>query len=84
MTRCERCDWNYPDELLAPMFTMMSTRNVCGLCALEIKNAVHGTRETKMRGMAEELRVGAVEWRAGHHDCKPRPDPSETRHNANG
>jgi len=61
---CANCGIDYPPELLSPIRGSISTHSVCGICALEITNKVLGINRKKFDGqMAEELRLGAIEWR---------------------
>ena len=69
---CARCGWPYPSDLLNAMTTGFGTSVVCGICALEIANAVHGTRMTKFHGSgAERMRQRAIQWRANHPASAP-------------
>lgn len=54
--RCDDCRVNYPDEIIS--------NDLCGICALEMTNRVHGITRTKFTGeMAEEFRLAAIEHR---------------------
>ncbi len=67
--RCERCNLAYPPDLTTPMFIARNdgsgyTAPVCGICALEISNEIHGDNRTKFTGtQAEALRQKAIKWR---------------------
>lgn len=74
---CERCQLPYPAELLTQMFIgnvdgkSGYTAPVCGICALEISNEIHGKNGCRPRKrfdgeMAEEMRQGAIRWRKKH------------------
>lgn len=68
---CGRCKLPYPSELLVPMFIGGKdggyTAPVCGICALEISNEMHGDNRKRFGGeMAEEMRQGALRWRRKH------------------
>lgn len=41
--RCGECKRGFPPELLSPMFVQGGyTPPICGICALELRNKVHG------------------------------------------
>lgn len=66
--KCARCDVSYPPELLSIFHgELFDRKSVCAICALDIINAVHGTSKTALRGMAEEMRQDALQWRAEAH-----------------
>jgi hypothetical protein len=45
---------------------------VCGICALEVRNELHGLTDKKFDSpMAEHMRQLAVKWRKKHADLKP-------------
>lgn len=73
---CARCDWPYPDGLLSPVIgSAFGSQPVCGICALEIINAVHGTNRKRFQGgHAEEMRTDALDWRRLHPHAKPPED----------
>ena len=76
MTECKRCGWKYPDYMVQPMFYMNRYNDTCPICALAVKNAIHGTKETKFHGpMAEELRLEAV----AHREENPEYGPKESK-----
>jgi hypothetical protein len=55
--KCEECKFNYPKHLISV--------GICGICALENSNRVHGIKRTKFNGeIAEEMRLGAIAHRA--------------------
>lgn len=63
---CTRCKVAYPDVgYVTNMFT--STHgylHVCGICALEITNELHGTNMKQFRGeMAEQMRQDCIAYR---------------------
>ena len=75
---CPRCAWPYPTDLLVPMFIGGSgyTAPVCGVCALDLTNAVHGTRLVAFQGeIAEDMRQQALAWRRRH----PHADPARKK-----
>lgn len=70
--RCAYCKRVYPEELLNPMFLTLKimggevglTDPVCGICALDITNEIHGDNRTEFRGAdAEDMRQRAISWR---------------------
>jgi hypothetical protein len=65
---CTRCHVDYPSELLSPFHTYnREAQRVCGICALELTNAVHGTATAKFHGeQVEWLRIEALNWRERH------------------
>lgn len=70
--RCEECKITYPSDYTAPLVItregLKSTINVCGICALELTNKLHGLNRTEFGGeVAEEMRQRAVKWRATHN-----------------
>lgn len=63
---CGRCKLPYPEELLTQMFIggQGYTEPVCGICALEISNELHGVVRKRFQGeMAEDMRQQAIRWR---------------------
>lgn len=73
LTTCGRCGWPYPDEYLEVVHGSLVKERVCALCALEIVNAVHGTRMVRFHGeIAESLRLSAADWRLQHPGLKPK------------
>ena len=65
MNRCPKCQVDYPDSVpLSPITGVVVTQPICGICALEMINELHGIRRSKFRGeMAEFNRQLAVEFR---------------------
>lgn len=72
--RCAHCLWKYPDTMLSPMFVLGGyTRHICGICALEITNAIHGIKRGNFQGeMAEANRQSALKWRKTHPNDAPQ------------
>ena len=67
MTACTRCEVRYPDELVTHMNANGTYVRVCGICALEISNEIHGDQRTECGGeQAELLRQDALAWRRKH------------------
>jgi hypothetical protein len=73
---CTRCGYNYPEDVsLSPMIGAIHKGEVCGICALEMKNAIHGLRDKKFNGeMAELYRLLAVEARANGTAIPPKKE----------
>jgi hypothetical protein len=63
---CARCKYDYPDDVsLSPVIGSDEPAPVCGICALEMVNAIHGTTMKKFRGeMAESFRQQALAARS--------------------
>ena len=74
LTRCSRCQWKYPDELLHTQTTHLgTTHNVCGICALVVSNELMSEKRDKFDGpKAEELRQAAITWRQLSSGCNPK------------
>jgi len=73
---CSRCKLPYPAELVVPMFVNTGGSSgylhVCGICALEVSNNLHGENRTKFDGeQAEDKRQDAIMWRANHPNVVP-------------
>jgi hypothetical protein len=48
------------------------TKPICGICALEISNTIHGDTRTSFTGPgAESCRVRAIAWRRMHPEIGP-------------
>lgn len=64
---CQECKQDYPESLLSPMQSSTwegNSRLVCGICALEITNKIHGDKRKKFAGtVAELMRKEAIQWR---------------------
>lgn len=61
---CAECELDYPKEILASAKALMIEGSICGICALRVKNKIHGTYFKKFHGeKAEEMRQRALEWR---------------------
>ena len=65
MKQCDGCKIKYPEELLSPMYTDQGiTKDICGICALNLRNHLLGTKQTKFNGeIAEQMRLDAIEFR---------------------
>jgi hypothetical protein len=74
---CAKCKWPFPETLLNPMFVGDGdgtgyTAPICGICALEIVNELHGTNLKKFVGaMAESTRKNAIAFREKHPEKNP-------------
>lgn len=66
--RCSLCKWLYPDYLVNNLESSKGVlASVCGPCALEIINKIHGDERDKFHGpIAEMMRQEALEWRKSH------------------
>lgn len=66
--KCEECKFDYPENLLAPITTSgESWGKICGICALEIGNRIHGIKLKRFTGpIAEKMRQAAIKWREEH------------------
>lgn len=71
---CGRCGWDYPVEILSTMIGALIRSPVCGICALEMRNAIHGDRRKRWSegSQAEWNRLDALDWRKKHRDCAPK------------
>ena len=64
MENCTNCQVEYPSEILSTAFGLGTSGSICGICALELSNKLHGDNRTKFDGeMAEIFRLSAIEWR---------------------
>jgi len=78
MRTCENCKWKYPDEHVASMQICTPEKGshiakLCGVCALETMNKIHGTNFKKFKGeAAEAMRQAALKWREEHKKDKQR------------
>lgn len=65
MQKCTECKIEYPYGYTFPMFTSEGHQmSVCGICALEISNKIHGINRKKFDGeLAEEARQKAIKYR---------------------
>jgi hypothetical protein len=67
MRKCDECEISYPDELVQPMTSSLGLAHLCGICALALKNRVHGTNDKKFSGpQAEAIRKRCVQYRKDH------------------
>lgn len=66
--RCPDCQWDYPESLLNPlMVNGVYTEPICGQCALDRINQIHGGQQAMFQGeMAESARQRALRWRKSH------------------
>jgi hypothetical protein len=65
LAKCARCKINYPAAILNPVHTDKGvTGEVCGICALEMSNEIHGIHRKRFDGeVAEHMRQQALAWR---------------------
>lgn len=63
--KCQECKFKYPVRLLSWMTDSQGLQGlVCGVCALNLSNAVHGVTRLKFDGeKAEAMRVEAIKHR---------------------
>jgi len=62
--KCEDCEIDYPGDLVQPMSSGGGYRSLCGICALERSNRIHGANRKHFDGsMAESLRQEAIAFR---------------------
>lgn len=66
--KCAQCKLDYPESILSPLQSSYGDiPPVCGICALEISNKIHGDNRKKFTGpKAEKMRLAAIEWRKSH------------------
>ncbi len=63
---CTLCQIGYPKELLDCLYTSEGDfTDICGICALEATNRIHGLQLRRFTGViAEAKRKAAIGWRA--------------------
>ena len=62
--KCSECKIDYPHGLVQTMCSSEGNKNLCGICALEFSNKIHGTKRSKFNGpIAEKMRQAAIEFR---------------------
>lgn len=62
---CTHCKYDYSPELLNSASGVKISGPICGICYLELSNAIHGTMRPYLRGpIAEQLRLAAIAARA--------------------
>lgn len=65
LEKCTNCHFSYPSEILAPAFGLGTSGSICGVCALELSNKLHGDNRTAFNGeIAEDFRLEAIKWRS--------------------
>ena len=66
--KCTECNIDYPSDYLHDFDSSQGFKpNVCGICALELSNIIHGIKRTKFDGpIAEKMRQKAIKWRKEH------------------
>lgn len=73
MTLCDLCSWTYPDDLVQDLITGGGRLRMCGPCALEFTNRLHGISRIKFDGkQAELLRIRALGWRKANPERGPQ------------
>jgi len=61
---CDDCKIDYPNGLVQQLVSSDGEAFICGVCALERINRVHGVTFAKFNGKtAERMRLGALEYR---------------------
>jgi len=70
LRKCDECHWPYPTHYTTYFDTNLVEyrgKYVCGICALEMTNKVHGVIRLKFDGeFAEKMRLAAIQWREKH------------------
>lgn len=68
LKHCDGCDVEYPDELVTLFTSSEGCARLCGICALEATNSIHGISRTHFTAeIAEGLRRQALAWRKKLH-----------------
>lgn len=69
MEKCTVCKIKYPSEILSPAFGLETKGVICGICALQLSNELHGDNRIEFNGeTAEDFRLEAIEWRKKHEN----------------
>ena len=74
--KCERCEIDYPNHLVRPLIMgrlgqSLQSVDVCGICALEIVNELHGLNDSQFHAHgAETVRRACVKWRQDNNLVK--------------
>lgn len=73
---CTRCGWTYPEDVpLSPVLGAIHKGEVCGVCALQMVNAIHGMRRRHFGGsLAEHARASAAAARQSGAATRPAPE----------
>lgn len=54
--KCDLCAKEFPSELIQTMFTSMGIIKIDAMCALKLRNGIHGLNDKKFQGeQANEL-----------------------------
>ncbi len=62
--KCEECKIDYPGDLVSVLTSSAGCFRLCGICALEFTNRMHGIKRKCFRGeIAESLRRRALAFR---------------------
>ena len=75
MVSCPECKWSYPSNTYVSTMVIggMPTKPICGICALEVGNRLHGMPRTYFTGeIAEEMRQKAIRWRQNNPKYGPK------------
>jgi hypothetical protein len=74
LSECAECKWKYPHSILSPLVTSLGeTQVICGQCALELTNRIHGIERRKFDGpIAEHMRLLAIKWRKKNSKYAPK------------
>jgi hypothetical protein len=75
MVDCPECKWSYPSTTYVSPLVLngVFTQSICGICALEVSNRLHGIPRTYFTGeMAEEMRQRAIRWRESNPKFGPK------------
>jgi hypothetical protein len=71
--KCSGCDWTYPDGYVNPFTSSKGNEQLCGICALDASNELHGTKWKTFNGeMAEDARQDAVAYRKMNPKRRPK------------
>lgn len=63
MKRCGTCGLDYPNHCVNALVTSQGNFLLCGTCALEEVNRIHGTQMTRFHGeQAEQARLDSIAW----------------------
>ncbi len=55
MKDCTECKREFPDYLIHPMITTEGRFIVCPICALDMRNKIHGLNDTEFQGPIANL-----------------------------
>ena len=70
LAKCDICKWTYPAtyiNIIRSSAPDVDGKAVCGICGLDLTNAIHGTNRQTFDGeIAEYMRQSAIRWREKH------------------